>query len=145
GVLAQEAVDVLGSDGAAGPAGRLHNEHGLAPGRDRVGGGKACDPRADDDDHAACTAATRACTWSTGVSGRMPCPRLNICPGAARPARTISAALPAMTSGGANKAHGSRLPWTGRDPSRPRAWPRSTRKSMPITSAPERETMSRNG
>src|ERR1019366_8691516 len=57
------------------------------------------------------TISTTALTFSTGVSGRMPWPRLKMWPGRL-PVRLSSSCTLARNSGsGAKSATGSRLPW----------------------------------
>ena len=61
-------------------------------------------PRAD----SSCTASTSARTWSTGVSGRTPCPRLKMCPGRPRGLRRGSRRRAAGSPGSARAARPGR-------------------------------------
>ncbi len=58
------------------------------------------------------TISTHAFTFSTGVSGKIPCPRLKICPGL-DPVRFSNSCTRARSSGiGAISTAGSRFPCT---------------------------------
>src|ERR1700677_4565528 len=56
------------------------------------------------------THSTTRITFSTGVPGTMPWPRLKICPGRPPAAVNTSCTFAFSTSSGANSAMGSRLP-----------------------------------
>src|SRR5262249_5504168 len=58
-----------------------------------------------------CPHSMKARAFSTGVGGRMPCPRFRICPTGPACCR-ISVVLLTMRSFGPSKTHGSRLPWS---------------------------------
>src|SRR5881628_1403133 len=57
------------------------------------------------------TISTTAFTFSTGVSGRIPCPRLKICPGRAPVRFSRSVTCSFNSAIGANRMVGSKLPW----------------------------------
>ena len=84
-----------------------------------------------------CTWRASACTCSSGVVGRMPWPRLKMCPGRPAARRRTSSAAASRRSSGPSSSVGSRLPWM------PRSWPMrvhasssGSRQSTPITSPP---------
>src|SRR5271163_4184121 len=56
------------------------------------------------------TISTTAFTFSTGVSGRMPCPRLKIWPGRPAARRKMSVARDFISSTSLKSSTGSRLP-----------------------------------
>src|SRR5581483_443870 len=93
----------------------LHQRRAEARFVEIVGGGKAGYTAANDNDFGyglnSRTKSTTARTWSTGVSGRMPCPRLKMWPGR-DPVRRRSSCTRAFNSGsGARRTAGSKLPW----------------------------------
>src|SRR5215472_1552320 len=83
------------------------------------------------------THSTVLMTFSTGVQGTIPCPRLKMCPGWPAAALRISRTRARSTSSGAKRVMGSRLPCTPH-PSPTARHPASSgvRQSRPITSAP---------
>src|SRR5271165_5435903 len=84
-----------------------------------------------------CTKSARFFTLSTGVSGKMPCPRLKMWPGRLSASRRMCSARCFTSFHEANSVTGSRFPCTAclcptvRQPSSS-----GTRQSNPITSAP---------
>src|ERR1700679_2773593 len=83
------------------------------------------------------THSTTRITFSTGVAGTMPWPRLKMCPG--RPAAAVSTSFTRAfkTSSGANSVMGSRLPCTAHpEPTALHPTPNEPRQSSTITSAP---------
>src|SRR5262249_35214126 len=83
------------------------------------------------------TMSTSAFTWSTGVSGRTPWPRLKRWQGRPPARRRISATRSRMYEGFAISTTGSRLPWTATSwPTAAQAVSSSTRQSRPITWPP---------
>src|SRR6266566_3395460 len=84
-----------------------------------------------------CTYAASAFTFSTGVSGKMPWPKLKMCPGRPAARSRISWAQSFTFFQAENSTTGSRFPCTAPSlPSFDHPSSSGTRQSSPITSAP---------
>src|SRR6516225_6125370 len=84
-----------------------------------------------------CTNCARFLTLSTGVCGRMPCPRLKMCPGRPSARRRMCSARCFSSFHEAKSSTGSRFPCTARlCPTVLQPSSSGTRQSSPITSAP---------
>src|ERR1019366_1967041 len=84
-----------------------------------------------------CTNCARSFTLETGVCGKMPWPRLKMCPGRPSARRRMCSARRFSSGHDANSNTGSRLPCTARvRPTVRQPSSRGTRQSKPMTSAP---------
>src|SRR5271166_327194 len=84
-----------------------------------------------------CTKSARFLTLSTGVSGKMPCPRLKMWPGRLSASRRMCSARCFTSFHEANSVTGSRFPCTAcLCPTVCQPSSSGTRQSNPITSAP---------
>src|SRR5579884_280359 len=123
-------------------------EHAIEKRSNLFGAGRPTEAEQDDGTaHAlnSCTASMSASTLSTGVSGRIPCPRLKMCPGLPPARRRMSDAAARIVRRSENNSAGSRLPCTPTPlPRRCHASSSSTRQSKPMTSPPASRIASSN-
>ena len=148
-VASHQLVEELGRGGPAPADGGVEGLDALGRGRGAVGHdqhpdagagtGPVGDPRHDPATPArpsAWTSATTCSRMAGSVSGRTPCPRLKMWPGAEPARRSTSRVSASATAQLARHRAGSRFPWTATPgPTRRRASSRGTRQSTPTTVA----------
>src|SRR3990172_2312339 len=138
----EKTVAREGGDEPPEPLLLLQYENLEAASPEVVGDGETRDPTADDENFSQdrgcwCTRSTRSWTFSTGVPGRIPWPRLKTWPGRPAACRRTRSTRSRRTSFGAKSARGSRFPWPAASSppsSQPRS--RSMRQSRPMPSPP---------